>query len=159
MVWLYQRTAPSYPIFGECFAFQTQNWGLAYSFSFRHMCHDENVFSSPLDFNPDRFLVSTVDPKTIIFGFGRRFVRHKKNCVNRIHFKPNFCRRCPGVNLADTAIWLVIATVLANFDILPPLDPVTNEPLVPTKKFTSASTRYISSNDFWHFTIILRIRV
>ena len=49
------------------------------------MCHDANIFANPDVFNPDRFsdlashkddhvLRDGRDPKSIVFGFGRRYV-------------------------------------------------------------------------------------
>ncbi|KAK7682349.1 hypothetical protein QCA50_014554 [Cerrena zonata] len=64
-----------------------------------YLLHDPNVYSDPLDFNPDRFLGDTPerDPRSIAFGFGRRI--------------------CPGLNMADTAVFIACAQSLAVFNI------------------------------------------
>ncbi|OBZ76387.1 O-methylsterigmatocystin oxidoreductase [Grifola frondosa] len=64
--------------------------------------HDPHAYVDPMTFNPERFLPSPnkapeQDPREIIFGFGRRI--------------------CPGLNLADSSIWLSCAMSLAAFDI------------------------------------------
>lgn len=68
--------------------------------------HDEAVYPDPFAFNPERYLANdqrpktneqNVDPRTYAFGFGRR--------------------ECPGRFLADSSIWLMIASILATFDI------------------------------------------
>ena len=46
---------------------------------YRQMTHDENVYSDPFTFNPERFLeenghTSEPDPRGTAFGFGRRSV-------------------------------------------------------------------------------------
>ncbi|OCH86919.1 cytochrome P450 [Obba rivulosa] len=59
----------------------------------------------PQTFLPERFLDDsepTTDPDTWAFGFGRRI--------------------CPGRHLADSTIFIFIATLLAVFDISPPED-------------------------------------
>ncbi|EIN10379.1 cytochrome P450 [Punctularia strigosozonata HHB-11173 SS5] len=66
------------------------------------MLHNPATYSSPLSFNPDRFLETDGhaperDPRDFCFGFGRRV--------------------CPGLNLADASTWLSIASALAVFDI------------------------------------------
>ena len=40
----------------------------------RAMCHDERVYSEPMQFNPERFLGEDAepDPFAAVFGFGRR---------------------------------------------------------------------------------------
>ncbi|PBK62165.1 cytochrome P450 [Armillaria solidipes] len=68
----------------------------------RKMTHDPAVYEDPEVFNPSRFLpglgrVPERDPRSIIFGFGRR--------------------KCPGQYLADEMIFIVCATVLSVFDI------------------------------------------
>ncbi|KIY43454.1 cytochrome P450 [Fistulina hepatica ATCC 64428] len=59
---------------------------------------------NPEDFIPERFLEGATekitDPTIFAFGFGRRV--------------------CPGRYLADHSVWLVIAQVIATFDIFPP---------------------------------------
>lgn len=51
---------------------------------------------------------------------------------------PNFvsiiltsCRICPGRFIADANAWLVIASILAVFDILPSIDPETGNEILP----------------------------
>ncbi|KAK0438648.1 cytochrome P450 [Armillaria borealis] len=68
----------------------------------RKMTHDPAVYEDPEVFNPSRFLpglgrVPERDPRSIIYGFGRR--------------------KCPGQYLADEMIFIVCATVLSVFDI------------------------------------------
>lgn len=64
--------------------------------------HDPNVYPDPMTFKPERFLATPgqtpeLDPRTLIFGFGRRI--------------------CPGRQLADNTIFLSIAQSLAVFDL------------------------------------------
>ncbi|PBK95956.1 cytochrome P450 [Armillaria gallica] len=68
----------------------------------RKMTRDPSVYEDPEVFNPSRFLpglgrVPERDPRSIIFGFGRR--------------------KCPGQYLADEMIFIICATVLSVFDI------------------------------------------
>ena len=126
----------------------------------RQMLRDEEFYSDPYEFNPDRFIsptdtsdrkidstelsASAGDPKSIVFGFGRRSESQRhlslgghRHCDNRI---------CPGLHLADSTIWLTIACVLASFDILPPVDPKTGDVMVPEGKFVSGFTVYVHSS-------------
>lgn len=85
------------------------------------MAHDSTIYTSPQDFNPvspfdpftpynhtnsphpqDRFLGQTpeMEPKSFVFGFGRRI--------------------CPGKLLAEQSIFLTIAQTLAVFKISGP---------------------------------------
>ncbi|OCH84376.1 cytochrome P450 [Obba rivulosa] len=65
--------------------------------------HDEDMYPDPSAFKPDRFmkdgkLDSEIrDPATAAFGFGRRI--------------------CPGRYMAQDQLWIVIASVLATFEI------------------------------------------
>ncbi|OBZ72885.1 O-methylsterigmatocystin oxidoreductase [Grifola frondosa] len=65
--------------------------------------HDPTAYPEPGTFNPDRFLKdgrldpSVRDPRTLIFGFGRRI--------------------CPGRHLADASLFINIATALHVFNV------------------------------------------
>jgi len=62
------------------------------SLVYRSMLLDEEVYTDPSIFKPERFLTkdgklnpNILDPTTIAFGFGRRFVvRHLSNPVSLI---------------------------------------------------------------------------
>ncbi|KAG8221648.1 cytochrome P450 [Butyriboletus roseoflavus] len=66
---------------------------------------DENLFPDPHAFNPDRYLEPAADeaterrrdPRTYVFGFGRR--------------------RCPGVHLVEASAWLLTVSMIATLDI------------------------------------------
>ncbi|KAJ2914174.1 hypothetical protein MD484_g6242, partial [Candolleomyces efflorescens] len=70
--------------------------------------HDPEVYEKPMEFMPERYLKdgkldpSMRDPEAAAFGFGRRI--------------------CPGRHLSNDAIFIVAASLLAAFDILPPKD-------------------------------------
>ncbi|KAG2070224.1 cytochrome P450 [Suillus decipiens] len=66
------------------------------------MLNDLQTYANSSQFNPERFLDNNgkdpeLDPRTICFGFGRRF--------------------CPGLHLADASVWISAAMSLAVFDI------------------------------------------
>jgi cytochrome P450 len=70
--------------------------------SSRAMMRDERVYSTPSQFNPERYIPAAgkelqQDPRPMCFGFGRRI--------------------CPGLNLADASLWISCAMSLAVFDI------------------------------------------
>jgi cytochrome P450 len=69
--------------------------------------HDEQSFPDAFAFTPERFLKDNKTPDTknknltnAIFGFGRR--------------------ECPGRSTATSSLWLMVASVLATFDIKKP---------------------------------------
>jgi cytochrome P450 len=64
-----------------------------------HFTHDPNVYPDPMVFRPERYLDTPAqpDPRQFVFGYGRRI--------------------CPGRYVADNALFLTIAQVLAVFDI------------------------------------------
>jgi cytochrome P450 len=68
------------------------------------LLHDPEVYSNPLEFNPDRFMGPNPerDPRDLCFGFGRRI--------------------CPGLNLADASVFISSAMSLAVFDITKSVD-------------------------------------
>ena len=45
-------------------------------------------------------------------------------------------RICPGRHFADINMWLLVASILAVFDINPATDPVSGEKLMPDMEFT-----------------------
>lgn len=57
-----------------------------------------------------------------------------------------YLRICQGRFFADATIWLTIVNVLAVFDILPSIDPMSNEEVVPKVEFLSGFTRQVASN-------------
>ncbi|GBE89573.1 hypothetical protein SCP_1602360 [Sparassis crispa] len=65
------------------------------------MSRDETTYKDPGAFYPERFLCEPEGPGEpylgAVFGFGRRI--------------------CPGRYFAENGIWIVVATVLASFDI------------------------------------------
>ncbi|KDR82257.1 hypothetical protein GALMADRAFT_60262, partial [Galerina marginata CBS 339.88] len=66
------------------------------------MTHDERVYSEPLKFKPERFFDKdgklNNDDKILAYGFGRRV--------------------CAGKYVASSTMWLMMASVLASFDIV-----------------------------------------
>lgn len=64
----------------------------------RQIAHDPENYVNPMAFNPDRFMDSKtiIDPDTFVFGFGRR--------------------KCPGIEVAHSTIFIIIATCLAVFE-------------------------------------------
>ncbi|KDR82203.1 hypothetical protein GALMADRAFT_135566 [Galerina marginata CBS 339.88] len=65
------------------------------------MTHDERVYPEPLKFKPERFLDENGnlndDDRVLAYGFGRRV--------------------CVGKHVASSTMWLIIASVLASFNI------------------------------------------
>jgi cytochrome P450 len=66
--------------------------------------HDPGVYSNPLEFDPSRFLGPNPekDPREVCFGFGRRV--------------------CPGLVLAQTALYIMAAMSLAVLSISKKVD-------------------------------------
>lgn len=68
------------------------------------MLYNENIYPNPSQFNPERYLTAdgqldaTIrNPELAAFGFGRRI--------------------CPGRYMAMSSSWIIIASILAMFDI------------------------------------------
>ncbi|KAF8730009.1 Cytochrome P450, partial [Rhizoctonia solani] len=66
------------------------------------MSRDERIYVDPDRFNPDRYLDDAV-PVLPAFGWGSRL--------------------CPGIHLADSAIFMAIASILATFNISGTINP------------------------------------
>ncbi|KAJ7250572.1 cytochrome P450 [Mycena rebaudengoi] len=66
------------------------------------MLYDEIAYPDPYKFNPDRFLLNgrlnpAVRDPNLVFGFGKRV--------------------CPGQHMAQSSLWITVASLLAVFDI------------------------------------------
>ena len=92
----------------------------------RAILHDPEQYPEPHEFKPERFLKDGVldptvqDPDSAAFGFGRRYVQ-KMLCENTLT-EINTHRICPGRHLSNNSLYAVVSSVLAVFDIKPPLD-------------------------------------
>ncbi|KAI0343875.1 cytochrome P450 [Trametopsis cervina] len=79
-----------------------------------NMLRNEDLYPNADAFLPSRFLVSptsvpltpaqkkALDPRTYVFGFGRRI--------------------CPGMHLIEESLWIVMATMVATLDLKNPVD-------------------------------------
>ncbi|KAJ7600505.1 cytochrome P450 [Mycena floridula] len=76
---------------------------------------DPKTYSDPEVFRPERFTDSSKvkDPRDYVFGYGRR--------------------RCPGIHFADASMWLACASIVAAFDVHPPLK--NGKQTIPPAKF------------------------
>ncbi|KAJ7613351.1 cytochrome P450 [Mycena polygramma] len=70
---------------------------------------DEAIFPDASTFRPERFIdekdplaLDKMDPRNYVFGFGRR--------------------RCPGADLVESSIWLLLVTMVATLNITKPVD-------------------------------------
>lgn len=63
------------------------------------MTHDENIYENPFEFIPERFLGPSAEEGTfsLPFGFGRR--------------------ACPGQHLADSVLFIYMASILSVMNI------------------------------------------
>jgi len=88
---------------------------------------DEKIFPNASEFHPERYLedvdaatAKRRDPRNYVFGFGRR--------------------RCPGANLVESSVWLLIVSMLATLDISKAVDDAGNV-IEPEVKFNNAVFR------------------
>ncbi|CCO37484.1 O-methylsterigmatocystin oxidoreductase Short=OMST oxidoreductase [Rhizoctonia solani AG-1 IB] len=88
-----------------------------------HMLRDPSVYRSPEVFDPSRFwgLNTEPDPEEVVFGFGRR--------------------RCPGMAVAHSSVWLSIALTLAAYDITAPVGEHGN-PELPSLEYSNSTVRH-----------------
>ncbi|KAI0829316.1 cytochrome P450 [Trametes gibbosa] len=97
-----------------------------------NMTRNPALFPDPDSFNPERYIekvdaatASRRDPRNFVFGFGRR--------------------RCPGAHLIESSFWIVLASMLASFDISKEIDPTTGRPIEPVVVFENSVFRAPSS--------------
>jgi cytochrome P450 len=95
----------------------------------RAMLRNEKVYPDPHTFRPERFLEPVTpemerkrNPKNYVFGFGRRSVFRFYKFISREAILTLHDRQCPGLDLAHSSVWLLIASVLATLDILKAVD-------------------------------------
>ncbi|KAL5639453.1 hypothetical protein ACGC1H_006825 [Rhizoctonia solani] len=88
-----------------------------------YMLRDPKVHQLPETFNPSRFVGSNAepDPEDVVFGFGRR--------------------RCPGVAVAQTSVWLSIALTLAAFNVTP-LIGEDGKPVLPSLEYSNTTVTH-----------------
>ena len=85
------------------------------------MSRDEHLYPDPEVFRPERFLGHSYtkdrafDLWNYIFGTGKRYqLIISREVAWGVFPVP---RKCPGVHLTHSSLWLVIARVIATFDI------------------------------------------
>ncbi|KAI0723229.1 cytochrome P450 [Earliella scabrosa] len=80
--------------------------------------HDPHTYPHPEAFSPERFLGAEkqFDPRKYVFGYGRRV--------------------CPGLHLGDATMWLASISILAAFDVTPPVKD--GQPIIPPGDFQDA---------------------
>ncbi|KAL0958550.1 hypothetical protein HGRIS_000689 [Hohenbuehelia grisea] len=85
------------------------------------MQHDPTLFPEPYEFKPDRFMnadgslnVALAKDSEIAFGFGRR--------------------ACPGREMANAQVWMMMALILSSFDIRPAEDG-NGKPIIPVADY------------------------
>jgi cytochrome P450 len=88
---------------------------------------DETTYPNADKFIPERFLdekdpekLRKMDPRHYVFGFGRR--------------------RCPGADLVESSIWLLLASMIAALDISKAVNE-DGKPIDPVVKFNDATFR------------------
>lgn len=55
-------------------------------------------------------------------------------------------RRCPGINVAHSSVWLSIALTLAVYDITPAIGP-DGKPKMPRLLYSNGTIRYVVRSD------------
>ncbi|KAF8960727.1 cytochrome P450 [Flammula alnicola] len=89
--------------------------------------HDPTIFKDPLEYQPERYLKdgqldpNVRNPDTGAFGFGRRM--------------------CPGRHMSDNSLYAIVSSVLAVYNITPPLD-ANGTPIKLTAEVTSGLLSY-----------------
>lgn len=115
----------------------------------RHILRNPQDYPEPDRFNPDRFMkdgainTEVRDPNTLAFGFGRRYVF---DCPVKqpMHSNVIDARVCPGRHLAKDNAFMIIASVLHVFDIVPAKDE-NGKQLDTAVQMTSGLLSYVPS--------------
>jgi len=117
---------------------------LTFSYPFsspRFMLRDERFWDNPTEFRPERFLQELkegqVDPRSLIFGFGRRFATNTR----RGYVLIQRARICPGRDLASHLASTVIMILLWAFEIVPVEGEARPDPNNP--QFTEGMIAYV----------------
>lgn len=90
------------------------------------MLHDEEEYPDGNRFSPERFLSPNAhatprDPRTLVYGFGRR--------------------ACPGSHFANSLFYLIVARMLTLFTISPVVE--NGRPHLPTLEFNVGLVQYV----------------
>jgi hypothetical protein len=136
---------------------------------YRKFFRDPKTYPEPLAFKPERFLgpEKQYDPRKYLYGYGRRYVvleqinfhdiltlqydsaRRARICPGEALFSycstepsfADFVRHLSGLHLADASMWLACVSVIAAFDIAPPVKD--GQPVMPSGKFIDGGIRYV----------------
>ncbi|KAG5723816.1 O-methylsterigmatocystin oxidoreductase [Termitomyces sp. T112] len=88
------------------------------------IAHDPEIYPDPFKFDPGRFYCTTkpqLDPQTFVYGFGRR--------------------ACPGRELADANMFLLISMMLSVFNLTKNRD-INGKEITPEWKFRSGTVSH-----------------
>ncbi|KAH6906085.1 cytochrome P450 [Coprinopsis sp. MPI-PUGE-AT-0042] len=90
--------------------------------------HDPNVFEDPMEFKPERYFKDgklnkdLLDPMDVAFGYGRRI--------------------CPGLHLSNAGLAMMVASMLAFFDVKQVIGP-DGKPIPLKYEFESDSSLFV----------------
>ena len=111
----------------------------------RAILRDESVYTEADKFFPDRFLYqddpskAIFDPRTVVFGYGRRRVNAFLLIKNSL---TTSYRKCPGRLFAEDATWYIMASILTRFSITP-AEINSQDDLHPEALYCSSLIRYV----------------